>query len=75
MFCPTARLGGYRGGAGLYLLVDLPDLAPVDQPTTELHDFRGGADHPVAPTGELTLTIDEVAVTIDLAALARPGWQ
>jgi len=56
-------------------LVDLPDLAPVDQPTTELHDFRGGADHPVAPTGELTLTIDEVAVTIDLAALARPGWQ
>lgn len=69
------KLSDYRrGGARLYLLVDLPSLAPVDQPTAELHDFRC-AGHPVTATGQVALTIDEVTVTIDLAGLVNPGWQ
>lgn len=63
-----------RGGARLYLLVDLPGLAPVDQSTGELHDLGAGASA-VTTTGELTLTVDDVALTIDLAGLLSPGWQ
>src|SRR2546421_414164 len=37
----SRKLNDYRlGGAGAYLLVDLPGLAPVERPTADLYHFR-----------------------------------
>jgi Uma2 family endonuclease len=54
------KLADYRlGGAGLYLLVDLPGQAAGSQATFEAHDFA---------TGQVTTA----AGTIDLAVTGRP---
>lgn len=53
-----------RGGAQAYLLVDLPDLAPVDEPTLELWTPRGG-DWATAAAGS-AVVIDLLGRTVTL---------
>ncbi|MGI9033429.1 MAG: Uma2 family endonuclease [Acidimicrobiales bacterium] len=62
------KLSDYRlGGAGLYLLVDLPGLAPVDDVTFEAHDF--GTNRKFTATGAIDLTVGGRPVRFDLRSL------
>lgn len=50
------KLADYRlGGAGLYLLVDLPGLSPVTELTFEAHDFVADRFTTAATTVELVV--------------------
>lgn len=71
----TSKREDYRtGGAGLYLLMDLPGLAPVDEPTLTLHDYGASAEDPVVATEVLTFELAGSTVRVDPAELAGPGW-
>lgn len=68
----TRKLADYRiGGAGAYVLVDLPKLAPVDQPTADVHDFERPERSAMRVMGVVTVAVGDENVEIDLAALCR----
>jgi Uma2 family endonuclease len=63
------KLDDYRaGGAGLYVRVDLPGLAPVKEPTFELHDFNPEGVMTAATDG-LVMMVAEIEVRVDLSRL------
>jgi hypothetical protein len=49
----------------MYLLIDLPGLAPVEEPTAELHDF--GPTGPVTGTGQVVIVVACAEVCLDLS--------
>lgn len=62
----TRKLADYRlGGAGLYVLVDLPGAGPVTEVTFELHDFS--AEEVITVTGHLGLVVAGQPLRFDLA--------
>lgn len=72
----TRKLQDYRlGGAGFYLLVDLPALAPVEHPTLTLYPLAEPGEAPVVATEELRFELAGATATLDPAPLTGPGWQ
>lgn len=64
------KLADYRlGGAGAYLLVDLPGLAKVERPTAELNHFRAGADPAPGLVGVIDVPIGDERAMLDLDQL------
>ena len=59
------KLADYRlGGAGLYVLVDLPAGTPSAEATFEAHDFA--AERVTAATGAIALVIGDRPLQFDL---------
>lgn len=59
------KLADYRlGGAGAYVLVDLPNLAPVNDLTFEAHDFVADRFH--TATHRIELLVDGRTLVLDL---------
>ncbi|MFN2504519.1 MAG: Uma2 family endonuclease [Acidimicrobiales bacterium] len=65
------KLADYRlGGAGLYLLVDLPGLSRVSEATFEAHDFV--ADWSSTAASRIEVVIDGRPLLLDLSELDGP---
>jgi Uma2 family endonuclease len=65
------KLADYRlGGAGLYLLVDLPGLSRVSEATFEAHDFVADASSTAA--NRIEVVIDGRPLLLDLSELDGP---
>ncbi len=65
------KLADYRlGGAGLYLLVDLPGLSRVSEATFEAHDFV--ADSSSTATNRIQVVVDGRPLLLDLSELDGP---
>jgi Uma2 family endonuclease len=59
------KLSDYQlGGAGLYVLVDLPQFSGASQATFDLYDFRSGAT--AAEAGAIDLVVKDAALHLDL---------
>lgn len=66
------KLADYRlGGAGLYVLVDLPRLSPVAELTFECHDFV--AEQFSTATTRIELVVDSRPLVLDLSQLVDLG--
>lgn len=66
------KLDDYRlGGAGMYVLVDLPAQIPATEVTFEAHSFA--TDQLSAGTNSIDLVVDGRPIRFDLATLALPG--
>lgn len=65
----SRKLDDYRtGGAGVYLLVDLPGLTRVDRPTADMHDFGAGTAA-AGLTGTIGVRVGDSRATLDLDRL------
>lgn len=65
------KLADYRlGGAGIYLLVDIPSRAGAGEVVFEAHDFR--SDRTSISTGAVEVMIDGQPLHFDLRTLSRP---
>jgi len=65
------KLADYRlGGAGIYLLVDIPSRAGTSEVVFEAHDF--GTGRTSISTGVVELMIDDQPLHFDLRSLALP---
>jgi Uma2 family endonuclease len=65
----TRKLADYRlGGAGVYVLVDLPGIGVATGATFEAHDF--GANTMTTTAGAITLLLAGRSLTLDLTILA-----
>ncbi|HVF14324.1 MAG TPA: Uma2 family endonuclease [Acidimicrobiales bacterium] len=68
----TRKLDDYRlGGAGLYVLVDLPAPGSTTAVTFEVHDFT--TDQVMTATGVVDLVVAGRPLRIDLTELATPN--
>jgi len=67
----TRKMADYRlGGAGLYLLVDLPGARSGSAVSFEAHDFAVGQT--LTATGAIELVIDKRPLRLDLSEFALP---
>jgi hypothetical protein len=68
----TRKLADYRlGGAGLYVLVDLPAPGPASEATFEVHDFSAEQIRPAA--GAIALTVASRPLRLDLVGIVALG--
>jgi hypothetical protein len=66
------KLTDYRlGGASLYVLVDLPGLAPVTEVTFEAHDFTAGGI--TTEVGVIDVVVAGRPLRLDLTGLVDPA--
>lgn len=66
----SRKLADYRlGGAGVYLLIDLPALSVVARSTADVHAFHPRADRAIGLTGLIDLAVGDDRVTLDLDRL------
>jgi Uma2 family endonuclease len=66
------KLADYRlGGAGLYLLVDLPGPGPGSEATFEVHDFS--AEQVRTAASAIVLTVVGRPLRLDLLGIVAPG--
>jgi Putative restriction endonuclease len=66
----SRKLADYRlGGAGTYLLIDLPGLTPVARPTADLHNFASPSKSGTGLVGLVNVAVGVQNLTLDLDAL------
>jgi len=68
----SRKMDDYRlGGAGLYLLVDLPESDPATDVSFEAHDFIAGTT--TTATGAIGLVVADQRLQVDLTQFGTPS--